>query len=59
MTRMYLGPLFSYTLLDGLLRPVSQPQPPDTKKIQQIVDLYMKAISADENARKAESNDSK
>jgi TetR/AcrR family transcriptional regulator, mexJK operon transcriptional repressor len=50
MTRLYLGPLFSYTLLDGLLRPLSQPQPPDEKRIRQIVGLYMKAISEDESA---------
>ena len=53
MARLYLGPLFSYTLLDGLLRPVSRPQPPDTEKIQQIVDLYIRAISVTETMRKA------
>jgi TetR/AcrR family transcriptional repressor of mexJK operon len=53
MTRLYLGPLLSYTLLDGLLRPASQPQPPDTTMIRLIVDLYMKAISSDERAREA------
>ncbi|WP_218027515.1 TetR/AcrR family transcriptional regulator [Dictyobacter alpinus] len=54
MTRMYLGPLFSYPLLDGLLRPLSQPQPPEEQKLRQIVDLYIKAIAADESTRKAE-----
>jgi AcrR family transcriptional regulator len=57
MTRLYLGSLFSYVLLDGLLRPLSQPQPPDVRKIRQIVDLYMQAISGDEHTRKDESND--
>ena len=52
ITRLFLGPLFSYTLIDGLLRPVSQPQPPDAQKIHQIVDLFMKAIVRDENSRK-------
>ena len=45
MTPLYLGPLFTYPSLDGLLRPLSQPRPPNANTIRQIVDLYMKAIS--------------
>jgi AcrR family transcriptional regulator len=45
ITRLFLGPLFSYTLIDGLLRPLSQPQPPNARKIRQIVDLFIKAIA--------------
>jgi len=54
MTRLYVGPLFSYSLLDGLLRPASQPQLPDARNIRQLVGLYMKAISEEESASKGE-----
>ncbi len=45
MIRMFIGPLLSYALVDGLFRPGDQPQPPTTEKIEEIVDLYMRAIS--------------
>ncbi|GER90336.1 TetR family transcriptional regulator [Dictyobacter vulcani] len=44
MTRLFIGPLLSYALLDGLLRPQSQPQPPAIEKIEEIIHLFMKAI---------------
>ena len=45
MIRMFMGPLLSYAMIDGLFRPDGDPQPPTTEKIEQIVDLYLKAIS--------------
>ena len=45
MIRMFMGPLLTYALLDGLFQPESDPKPPTIEKIEQIVDLYMKAIS--------------
>ncbi|MGB3682211.1 MAG: TetR/AcrR family transcriptional regulator [Rubrobacteraceae bacterium] len=45
MIRMFMGPLLSYALVDGLFRPGSDPRPPTKEKIEEIVDLYVKAIS--------------
>ena len=45
MIRMFMGPLLSYAVMDGLFRPNEDPRPPTKEKIEQIVDLYMKAIS--------------
>lgn len=45
MVRMFMGSLLSYAMVDGLFRPDGDPQPPTTEKIEQIVDLYIKAIS--------------
>lgn len=45
MMRMFMGPLLTYALVDGLFKPGSEPQPPTTEKIEEIVELYMKAIS--------------
>jgi TetR/AcrR family transcriptional regulator, mexJK operon transcriptional repressor len=42
--RMYVGPLLTYAVLDGLLAEGS-PRPPAQEKIEDIVDLYMKAIT--------------
>jgi TetR/AcrR family transcriptional regulator, mexJK operon transcriptional repressor len=42
--RMYVGPLLTYAVLDGLLAEGS-PRPPAQEKIEGIVDLYMKAIT--------------
>lgn len=44
MPRLFIGPLLSYVLIDGLLRPQSQPQPPSLEKLEEIVHLFMKAI---------------
>ena len=43
--RMFFGTLLTYALLDGLFRPEEAPRPPTPEKIEEIVDLYMKAIS--------------
>lgn len=45
MMRMFMGPLLTYALTEGLFRPESRPQPPAPEKIEEIVELYMKAIS--------------
>ncbi|GHO49284.1 TetR family transcriptional regulator [Ktedonospora formicarum] len=42
MSRMLIGPILSYVLFDGLLRP--EPQPPDIEKLKEIVNMFMKAI---------------
>ncbi len=44
MARMFMGPLLSYAMIDGLFRPEGQPQPPTQEKIEEIVDLYLKAV---------------
>jgi len=42
--RMFVGPLLTYAVLDGLLAE-GPPHPPAREKIEEIVDLYMKAIT--------------
>ena len=42
--RMFIGPLLTYAVLDGLLAE-GPPHPPAREKIEEIVDLYMKAIT--------------
>ena len=44
-TRLFFGPIVTYTLLDGLFKPGERPQPPAPEKIEHIVDMYMKAIA--------------
>ena len=44
MIRMFMGPLLTYVLIGGLFKPEGPPQPPTTEKIEEIVELYMKAI---------------
>jgi TetR/AcrR family transcriptional repressor of mexJK operon len=42
--RMFIGPLLTYAVLNGLLAEGS-PRPPAQEKIEEIVELYMKAIT--------------
>jgi TetR/AcrR family transcriptional regulator, mexJK operon transcriptional repressor len=42
--RMFVGPLLTYAVLDGLLAE-GPPRLPAREKIEEIVDLYMKAIT--------------
>jgi TetR/AcrR family transcriptional regulator, mexJK operon transcriptional repressor len=42
--RMFVGPLLTYAVLDGLLAE-GPPHPPAREKLEEIVDLYMKAIT--------------
>lgn len=42
--RMFIGPLLTYAVLDGLLAE-GPPRPPTQEKIEEIVDLYLRAIT--------------
>ena len=42
--RMFVGPLLTYAVLDGLFAE-GPPRPPEPQKIEELVDLYMKAIT--------------
>ena len=42
--RMFVGPLLTYAILGGLLAD-GPPRPPAQEKIEEIVELYMKAIT--------------
>jgi TetR/AcrR family transcriptional repressor of mexJK operon len=42
--RMFIGPLLTYAVLNGLLVE-GPPRPPAQEKIEEIVELYMKAIT--------------
>jgi AcrR family transcriptional regulator len=42
--RMFIGPLLTYAVLDGLFAD-GPPRPPTREKIEEIVDLYMKSIT--------------
>jgi TetR/AcrR family transcriptional repressor of mexJK operon len=44
MTRMFMGTLLTYTMIDGLFRP-GRPRPPAPEKIEEMVDLYLKAVT--------------
>lgn len=48
MTRLFIGPLLTYTLLDGLLRPAGQTQSPLPAQIEELIRLYMRAVAAPE-----------
>ncbi|XEC96006.1 TetR/AcrR family transcriptional regulator [Paenibacillus tarimensis] len=45
--RMFVGPLLTYILLDGLLVTDSPPQQPDTDDVKAIVRLYMAAVASE------------
>jgi TetR/AcrR family transcriptional repressor of mexJK operon len=45
MARLFIGPLLSYVVLNGLLAPNHAPQLPDAREIEQMVDLVIGAIS--------------
>jgi hypothetical protein len=42
--RMFIGPLLTYAVLNGLFAE-GPPLPPAQEKLEDIVDLYMKAIT--------------
>lgn len=42
--RMFVGPLLSYVLADGLLTPGRAPQPPSDATISTLVDLYLRTV---------------
>lgn len=43
--RLFVGPLLTYVLLDGLLEGESSPTKPSPDRIEAVVDLYMEAIA--------------
>ena len=43
--RMFVGPLLTYAVLDGLFVADGQPREPASGRIEEIVDMYVKAIS--------------
>jgi TetR/AcrR family transcriptional repressor of mexJK operon len=43
--RLFVGPLLTYAILDGLL--VASPRPPAPAQIEQIVDLFLRACAPD------------
>jgi AcrR family transcriptional regulator len=51
MARLFIGPLLSYVVLNGLLAPEGAPQPPDTEEIEHMVDLFIAAIIWQDAAR--------
>ncbi len=44
-TRLFLGPLLTYLVLDGLLATEESPQPPEPDRIARIVALYLNAVA--------------
>ena len=45
-TRMFIGPLLTYVLQDGLLVGRGEPRVPSPERLRAVVDLYMRAIAA-------------
>jgi TetR/AcrR family transcriptional repressor of mexJK operon len=43
--RMFLGPLLTYVLLDGLFIGEGPPRRPQPERIEAVVDLYLQAIT--------------
>jgi hypothetical protein len=43
--RLFVGPLLTYVLLDGLLVGGAPPTKPPPDRIEAVVDLYMQAIA--------------
>lgn len=43
--RLFVGPLLTYVLLDGLLEGEGPPKKPSPERIEAVVDLYMQAIT--------------
>ena len=44
-SRMFMGALLTYAILDGLLVGEGRPRPPASEQIAAVVDLFMKTIS--------------
>ena len=54
MARMFMGPLLSYAMIDGMFRPGVEPRPPAPEKIEELVALYMKAVSDGDGTERRE-----
>ncbi len=50
MMRMFMGSMLTYAMIDGLFRPEGQHSPPTPENLEEIVDLYLKAVARDEGA---------
>lgn len=48
MMRMFMGSMLTYAMLDGLFRPDGEHNPPGPEKLEEIVDLYLKAVARDQ-----------
>lgn len=44
-SRMFVGPLLTYVLMDGLFVGDGPPRPPEPERIEEVVDLFMSAIT--------------
>lgn len=45
-TRLFIGPLLTYAILDGLFVPDGPPRPPAPERITALIDLFMQSITA-------------
>ena len=45
-TRLFIGPLLTYAILDGLFVPDGPPRPPAPERITALIDLFMHSITA-------------
>ena len=43
-SRMFVGPLLTYVLMDGLFVGDGPPRPPEPERIEEVVDLFVEAI---------------
>ncbi|NOK59307.1 MAG: TetR/AcrR family transcriptional regulator [Chloroflexi bacterium AL-W] len=44
-TRLFIGPLLTYAILDGLFVPDGPPRPPAPERITAVIDLFMQSIT--------------
>jgi TetR/AcrR family transcriptional regulator, mexJK operon transcriptional repressor len=54
LARMFIGPWLTYVLLDGILRPTGLPQPPDAARIEETIDLFMRAVLQEQGLQRSE-----
>lgn len=46
MMRMFMGSMLTYAMIDGLFRPEGEHNPPGPGKLEETVDLFVKAVTA-------------
>jgi TetR/AcrR family transcriptional regulator, mexJK operon transcriptional repressor len=44
LVRLFMGPILSYIMMDGLLKPAIPTQPPDSETLTILINLFMNAI---------------
>ena len=54
MARLFIGPLLSYVVFDGLLRPQDQTQQPGAETIKELVNLFIWAIIQESDSERKE-----